>query len=74
MGGRKSMQMSSEASAGMVPEEATMMSEGFPAGSCLIQMLAECLEAQPLPASKLKAAQRQHLLGLTAWCLSKRVI
>lgn len=68
------MLMSSEASAGMVLEEATMMLEGFPAGSCLIQMLAECLEAQSFPVSKLKAAQKQHRLGLIVWCRYRRVI
>lgn len=68
------MLMSCEASAGTVPEEAAVMSEGSPAGSWLIQMLAECLEAQTPPASKLKATQRQHLLGLIVWCLSERVI
>jgi len=57
MGGRKSMLMSSEASVGTVLEEAAVMPEGSPAGSWLIQMLSECLEAQTLLTSKLEAAR-----------------
>lgn len=77
MGGRKSMLKSSEASAGMVLEEAAVMSEGSPAGSCLIQMLAEWLEGSFLHDSStsclLQMLQRQGLARVPVSTVSSRI-